>query len=62
MSDLRERERHAEWLEDHPPILEDEGWLCPDCEKAHRTYDDAWNCCMPDEKDVDCARYHAGRD
>ena len=54
----RERERYLEWIEDNPPLHEAEGWLCPSCDSAHRDRDDAVACCLPDEQDMDCKRYH----
>jgi hypothetical protein len=62
MSLVREQERYQEWLEDNPPIQGDGGWLCPTCDNVHRTEDDAAECCIPDEQDMDCQAYHSGGD
>lgn len=62
MSLQKEIERHKIFLEENPPLKEDGGWLCPKCDNCHRTEDDAIECCMPDEQDMDCQRYHNGRE
>jgi len=54
----KERQRFKVWIEEHPPIVSPEGWICPLCEDAHRYEDDAVECCMPDEQDADCQKYH----
>jgi len=53
----KERTRYREYLEENPPLREDDGWLCPECDKCHRTIEDAEECCMPDYQDYDQARY-----
>jgi hypothetical protein len=57
MSLRKEVQRYKEFLEDNPPLKEDGGWLCPKCEACHRTEEDATECCMPDQQDIDQAKY-----
>jgi len=42
----QEQESYQTWLEEHPPLLEGEGWICPRCDQAHRTKEQACECCF----------------
>ena len=57
----KERQRYLEWIEENPPLKEDGGWLCPQCDNCHNSEDDAIDCCMPDEQDADDYKHHNRR-